>query len=211
MQGSELEFGGVCHPRSRRAQCREGDLGLKLPSNRMNGTGGREGLLASRSSRTPAGLLLAWGQTQAPCMWGVWSFTPAAFPDAGKETRFGLRGRVLATLRKVLLCQVTPPSCERLMWSFLSTFPLRFISMTKNAWVMLLRMKALVWFQLSREKNGGSDRVGMVFLYWFLSSWALRRAVSCCKAHCAQGAKKMGCSENTSVQKDPLAQNPGRN
>lgn len=154
MQGSDLEFGGVCHPHRRRAKCREGDLGPKLPSSRMNGTGGRESLLASRSSRTPAGLLLARGQTQAPCLWGVWRFTPAAFPDAGKETLFGLRGRVLATLRKVLLCRVTPPSCERLMWSFLSTFPLCFISMTKNVWVMLLRMKALVWFQLSREKMG---------------------------------------------------------
>lgn len=62
-----------------------------------------------------------------------------------------------------------------------------------------------------QRENGGSDRVGMVFLYWFLSSWALRRAVSCCKAHCAPGTKKMGCPENSSVQKDRLSQNLGRN
>lgn len=53
-----------------------------------------------------------------------------------------------------------------------------------------------------QRENGGSNRAGMVFLYWFLSSWALRLTVSCCKAHSAQGTKKMGCIENASVQKD---------
>lgn len=192
MQGSDLEFGAVCHPHSRRPKCRESDLGLKLPSSRMNGTGGRESLLASRSSRIPAGLLSARGQAQAPCLWGVWRFTTVAFPDAGKETLFGLRGRVPATLRKVLLCRVTPPSCEKLVWSFLSTFLLCSISVTKNVWVMLLRTKALVRFQLSREKMGAATGLAWSFSTGFSQAGPWGELFLAAKPTVLQGPRKWG-------------------